>query len=94
MEDDQKLYLKARKHAEDKAGFFVHLLIYAAVNAFLILMWYTTSGLGTYPWWWFITAGWGIGVVGHFVSVFLGEGYVENAAQREFRRLKNQGPQT
>ena len=49
MEDDQKLYLRARKHAEDKAGFFVHLLIYAAVNAFLVLTWWTTTGPGTYP---------------------------------------------
>ena len=50
MEDDQKLWLKARKRAEEKAGFFVHFGIYAAVNAFLVLMRYTTSGPGTYPW--------------------------------------------
>lgn len=48
MEDDQKVYLRARKHAEDKAGFFVHLMIYIAVNTFLVLVWYTTSGLGSY----------------------------------------------
>lgn len=92
MEDDQKLYLKARKRAEDKAGFFVHLTIYLAVNVFLVLMWYTTSGPGTYPWFWLITAGWGIGVAGHFVAVFAGEGYVEHAAQRELQRLKSRGP--
>ena len=92
MEADQKLYLKARKHAEDKAGFFVHFLIYLAVNVFLVLVWYTTTGLGTYPWFWFITAGWGIGVVGHFIAVFFGEGYVERSAQREYERLKHMGP--
>lgn len=92
MEDDQKLYLRARKHAENKAGFLIHLLIYAAVNAFLVVTWWTTSGLGTYPWWWFVTAGWGIGVVGHFVAVFFGEGYVEGAARREYERLKQLGP--
>lgn len=92
MDANQDLYLKARKHAEDKAGFFVHLLIYAAVNTFLILMWYTTTGLGSYPWWWIMTAGWGIGVVGHFVAVFFGEGYVEKAARKELQRLKSQGP--
>jgi uncharacterized protein (DUF486 family) len=92
MEDDQKLWLRARKRAEEKAGFFVHLGIYLAVNTFLILMWYTTTGPGTYPWFWLITAGWGIGVVGHFVSVFAGEGYIEHASRREFDRLKNQGP--
>lgn len=91
MEDDQKLYLKARKHAEDKVGFFIHFLIYAAVNIFVILMWWTTSGPGSYPWWWIMTGGWGIGVVGHFIAVFLGEGYVEGSAQREFQRLKQQG---
>ena len=94
MGDDQQLYLKARKHAEDKAAFFIHLLIYAAVNTFMILMWWTTSGPGSYPWFWIMTAGGGIGLVGHFVAVFFGEGYVENAARREYQRLKNQGPQT
>lgn len=92
MEDDQKVYLRARKHAEDKAGFFVHLMIYIAVNTFLVLVWYTTSGLGSYPWFWFITAGWGIGVVGHFIAVFLGEGFVERSARREYERLKHSGP--
>ncbi len=57
-------------------------------------MWWTTTGPGTYPWFWFITPGWGIGVVGHFVSAFFGQGYVEDAARREYQRLKNQGPQT
>ena len=38
--------------------------------------------------------GLGIGVVGHFVAVFFGQGYVEYAARREYLRLKNQGPQT
>lgn len=91
MEDDQKLWLRARKHAEDKTGFLVHFLIYLAVNVFLVLVWYTTTGPGTYPWFWFVTAGWGIGIVGHFISVFLGGDYVDRSAQREYDRLKHQG---
>jgi len=92
MEEDQKVWLKARKRAEDKAGFFIHFGIYLAVNAFLVLMWWMTRGLGLYPWFWIPMAGWGIGVVGHFVAVFAGEGYVEHAAQREYERMKHLGP--
>ncbi len=90
MDADQQLYLKARKHTEDKVGFLIHFLIYASVNVFVFLMWWTTTP-GAYPWFWFMTAGWGIGVVGHFIAVFLGEGYVESSTQRELRRLKGQG---
>ncbi len=91
METDQQLWLKARKRAEDKVGFFVHLTIYLAVNAFLVLMWYTTSGLGSYPWFWIPMAGWGIGVVGHGIAVFTGGGYADHMAQREYERMKNLG---
>lgn len=78
MEDDQKLWLKARKRAEEKAGFFVHVGIYLAVNALMILTSDTTSGPGPYPWFCLLTAGRGIGVVGRFVSVFADEGDIEH----------------
>lgn len=92
MEANQELWLKAHKRAEDKAGFLVHFTIYLAVNAFLVLMWYTTGGLGTYPWFWIPMAGWGIGIVGHFVAVFRGESYVDHQTQREYERLRSRGP--
>ncbi len=92
MDSNQDLWLEARKRAEDNTAFFIHFGIYVAVNTFLILMWYTTNGPGSYPWFWIITAGWGVGVVGHFVAVFAGEGYVDHTARREHERLKSRGP--
>jgi len=92
VDSDQQIWLKARKRAEEKAGFFVHLGIYLAVNTFLGILWWTTTGPFSYPWFVIPMAGWGIGVVGHFVSVLAGESYIDRTAQREYARLRGQGP--
>lgn len=89
---DQQLWARARKHAEDKAGFYIHFGIYVAVNAFFVALWWSTGGLGIYPWFIVPMAAWGIGVVAHFVGVFAGPGYVERATQREFQRLRGGTP--
>jgi hypothetical protein len=39
MDPNLDLALRARKRAEDKAGFFIHLGMYAIVNAFLASLW-------------------------------------------------------
>ncbi len=50
MVEDQELWKRAKERAEEKAGFFVHLAAYVAVNAFLALLWWVTAGPGTFPW--------------------------------------------
>lgn len=91
MMDETEMRRRATKIAEDKAGFQVHFIIYIAVNAFLVALWYITSpptGL-VFPWFIFPLFGWGIGVAAHFVSVYRGYGYIQRAAEREFQRMKN-----
>lgn len=88
MQDDQELRRIARKSAEDKAGFYTHFVIYIAVNLFFIALWWTTTGIGTFPWFIIITFGWGIGVAAHYISVFRGDAYVERMTEKEYQRLK------
>jgi F0F1-type ATP synthase assembly protein I len=88
MPGDEELRQRARKTAEEKAGFYMHLGVYVGVNLFLIAIWWATGGPGTFPWFIFILFGWGIGLVAHFFGVFRGKAYVEQMAEKEYQRLK------
>lgn len=87
---EEELKRKARKKAEEKADFYTHLGIYIAVNVFLIAIWYATLGPKGFPWFIFPLFGWGIGVVGHGVSTFYGESYVDEKTEEEYKKLKKQ----
>jgi uncharacterized protein (DUF486 family) len=90
MATDDELRQIARKRAEEKAGFYTHLVIYTVVNLFLIAVWWFTGGPGTFPWFVFILFGWGIGVVGHYLNVFHGRPYVDQMTEKEYQRLKKE----
>ena len=66
---EEEIYKEARKRVEEKKGFFTHLAVYIVVNIVLIIIWATT-GAG-FPWFVFPLAGWGIGVLFHFLGVFV-----------------------
>jgi len=87
---DEELRKRARKTAEDRVGFYIHLGIYAAVNTMLILLWWFTGGINIFPWFIFPLFGWGAGVIAHFIGVFRGPSYVDRAAEHEYRRLKKE----
>jgi len=71
MSDDE-LYRLARKRVEEKKGFYVHFAVYLAVNALLIMIWWFTGEPGgRFPWFIFPLGGWGIGVLFHFLGVFV-----------------------
>ncbi len=68
MERD-KLIVKARRRVDEFRCFYIHLMVYILVNLGLMLL-----NVFTFPksWWFFYPfGGWGIGVVMHFISVFL-----------------------
>ena len=59
-----------KKQVERKKEFFVHLVVYIVVNTILLLIWaFVTSG--GFPWFVFPLGGWGIGVLCHFLVVFV-----------------------
>jgi hypothetical protein len=91
MSSDEELRKKARKIAKDKSDFYIHFVIYIAVNAFLFAQWWAVAGIDVFPWPVFVLFGWGIGVAAHGITVFRGEGYIDQQAEKEYQKLKKQG---
>ena len=93
MASSEELRKKARKTAEARVGFYIHLGVYVTVNAFLIALWWTTgwfAGISIFPWFIFPLFGWGIGIVAHGIATFSGPAYVERMTQQEYQRLKKE----
>ncbi len=88
MENEQELRARARKIAEDKLGFFIHLVIFLGVNAMFVALWWWSGG--GFPWFVFPLVFWGIGLVAHGLGTFMGSGYADRMAEREYQRLKGQ----
>jgi hypothetical protein len=86
MESEEELRRVARERAKRKADFYVHLAVYLAVNAFLVVLWWATGG--GFPWFVFPLFGWGIGIAAHFMEAFIGHGFVDRIAEREYERLR------
>ena len=91
---DEEIYKLASKRVEEKKGFFIHFTVYLCVNTLLIIIWAVT-GAG-FPWFVFPLGGWGIGVLFHFLGVFVfskQSGWEQRAIEREVERLRKSGGQ-
>ena len=89
---DEEIYRQARKRVEEKKGFFVHLIVYSMVNLGMILIWAFAAG-GGYPWFVWILGGWGIGLVSHFLGVFVfnkTSGWERRQMDAEIARIKKE----
>jgi hypothetical protein len=83
---EDELRRRAVKRLRAKAGFWTHLAVYLAVNAFLVLIWFFTGGGFFWPI--FPIAGWGIGVAANAWDVFGREPVTEERIQREMSHLR------
>lgn len=87
---DEKLW----KLAEARVGFRRHLSTYLVVNVVVWLLWFFSgTGGNSYgnfflPWPTWMTFGWGIGIVLHFLGVYVNNSI--NAVDREYEKLKKQ----
>ncbi len=88
MTSDEELMKIARKRAEDKVGFAIHLSVYAVINGLFVFGWW--FGGAAFPWFIFPMGFWGIGLVAHFIGVFVGTGMSDRMAQREYHKLKHE----
>lgn len=79
----------ARKRARAKLGFFIHLAVFAVVNAGLMAInGHLTPG---HAWFLWPLGGWGIGLSLHGLAVFFlgaGSGVLERMVAAERRRLE------
>jgi hypothetical protein len=70
-------YMEAYREAERKVkariGFYWHLASYLAINGMFVIIYLITtwSGGDNYPWFIWPMLGWGVGLLLHFVGVFV-----------------------
>ena len=62
---------KANIIAKERRGFYIHFAIYILVNIFLIWQWWYLTNGDSWPWFIPATGGWGIGIIAHFLGVFV-----------------------
>jgi hypothetical protein len=81
----------AIKRIKAKNDFKIHLVVYLAVNAMLVVIWaFTSAGqpfLHSFFWPIFPIAGWGIGVLINGYVAYRGNIYTEEQIQREMQNL-------
>ncbi len=85
MTDEQRQWAINRIRA--KRAFWVHLVMFVAVNALLVGIWAVTTAGYFWPIWPML--GWSIGLVGHAVSVFIAP--MDISEQRIDRELRAGG---
>ena len=86
---EEEIYREARKRVEEKKGFYTHLTVYIGVNILLIIIWAVT-GAG-FPWFVFPLGGWGIGILFHFLGVFVFSrrtGWEKREVEKEAEKLR------
>jgi hypothetical protein len=83
---EQQLREQAVQRLKKKRDFQTHILIYVAVNAFLVAIWAVTSG--GYFWPIFPILGWGIAVVANAWDVYGRKPISEDEIRRETDRLR------
>lgn len=79
--NDDRVQRRARQRAGAKLGFYIHLTVYLLVNSLLLAI-----NLQTSPerlWFFWSLCGWGVGIVCHGLSVFVGPGIMQRMTERE-----------
>lgn len=79
----------AHRRAGAKLGWYVHALVFVAVNLFVFAI--SREGFGDRPWSAIPTAGWGIGLALHWVAVFVigaGSTLRQRLVEREREHLR------
>ena len=85
--EHQEAYQRAKKRAEAKFGFYIHLSVYIAVSILLIII--NLSSSTQYLWFKWPLIGWGIGVFFHALGVFVFSGrssVTEKMIEKEMMR--------
>ena len=87
MRNDELRETATRK-VEAKLGFYVHLVVFVAVNALLVVLNLVYSS--EHLWFYWPLFGWGIGIFFHAMAVFVfpaGSAIKERMIERETKKL-------
>jgi hypothetical protein len=88
IQDEDKV-LRKQYQQEKKNSFMGDFFSYLGVNAFLIGIWWFTGAHYFWPKW--VLFGWGLAVVGDFVTTFFGEDEAKFQRWKKRRTRKSQG---
>jgi hypothetical protein len=83
---DEGLRDRAIRRLKKKRDFHGHLLVYALVNTFLVVIWAVTGAHFFWPI--FAMVGWGIGLVMNAWDVYRSEELDEDRIRREMELMK------
>ncbi len=87
--EDDEIYRLAMLRVEEKKGFIVDLISYIVINTLLVVIWAVTWR--GYPWFIWPMMGWGVGVVFHFLGVFVFNhptGWEKRELEKEMDKLR------
>jgi hypothetical protein len=90
---EQEIMEIARKRVKEKKGFYSHLATYIVVNSLIFVIWKFLAG-GGYPWFLFPLGGWGVGLIFHFLSVFVlpkNSAWEKREVEKEAEKLRKGG---
>jgi hypothetical protein len=93
-ERDRRAREVADKRAEELQGFYIHLLVYAVVNAGLFAINALTRGDEGGWWFYWPLLGWGIGLLIHTLTTFgpvFSSDWKERKAQELYERSRRAG---
>lgn len=76
------------KMAKTRVAFRWSFATYFIVNAMLVVIWFFTSGVGSYFWPIWSMMGWGVGIAFQYFHAFHGDTYT--STQNEYEKLKRQ----
>ena len=83
---------EAEKRVKQRTELIRHIGTYLIINGFLVVVWALT-GAG-YPWFLWVMAGWGIGLLFHIVDYFSGRrgsASRERMVEKEMEKMKKGG---
>jgi hypothetical protein len=75
---------RAYRRAGAQLGFYIHLAAYLVVNPLLVFINYSTSP--RYLWFLWPLFGWGIGLLCHWLAVFVGPRLMQHLVQSELKK--------
>ena len=84
MMKHDKTHWRAYRRAGAQLGFYIHLVAYLAVNSLLVFINFSTRP--QYLWFMWPLFGWGIGLMCHWLAVFVAPKLMRQLVQRELEK--------
>lgn len=88
MNTEEKKDEQLWQTAKARVGFRWSFLSYICINAFMVVIWYFSSGPRSYFWPIWSIMGWGIGIAFQYFRAYQGNGL--SSTQQEYDKLKRQ----